>query len=210
MKIKDVKNICRPLLPLLPGFVQQGFMLYNIPSDGLLKGIYFDGSGFDKNAFYVEVFFLPLYVPTTYVHFNFGKRLVAGTKSWNMTADNLTAELTAAIHDEALPFLGQAETAERFADAITEISKAPRNPHVLQAKAYSFAKLGNYEMAINTLNELIDVLDSNEDAKFAWVRELRDNVERFLAQIRNNPASAQQQLDEWEAISRKNLRLSDN
>jgi len=209
MKIKDVKNICRPLLPLLPGFVQQGFMLYNIPSDGLLRGICFDDSDFDKDAFYVWVFFLPLYVPRSHISLTLGKRLAAG-KRWNKTADNLTAELTAAIHDEALPFLGQAETAERFADAITEISKAPRNPHVLQAKAYSFAKLGNNEMAINTLNELIDVLDSNEDAKFAWVRELRDSVEKFLAQIRSNPASAQQQLDEWEAISRKNLRLSDN
>lgn len=203
MKSSDVKSLTQPLLPLLAGFRQKGAMLYK-ESAGLLRGIYFEDSGFDKEAFYVWAFYLPLYVPTTHVSFTFGRRLVAG-KRWKLDT-TLPGKLASAIRDEALPFLGKAETPERFAEEITSIAENPRDPYVLQANAYSLAKSGNATAASSGLKQLISVLNEMGPS-LAWVGEMRGRGERLLGEMEKNISSAKQLLDEWEAGSRKNLRL---
>jgi hypothetical protein len=209
MKSREIKVVSQPLLPLLPSFVQKGMMVYSVSSSGLLKGLYFEDSSFDKDAFYVWAFYLPLYVPASHISFTFGKRLASG-KRWKMEAGKsaaITEELTKAVRDEAVPFFGKADTPERFAKSITEIAGNARDPYVLQGRAYSLVKAGNVSAAVGLLAELIAVL-KGMDAKIAWVGEMLGRAEKLLHLVTEDGAAAKQLLVDWEASSRMSLRLN--
>ncbi len=178
-------------------------MLY-IESASLLRGIYFEDTSFDKEAFYVWAFYLPLYVPTAHVSFTFGKRLAAGRR-WRSSATP-PEELASVIRDEALPFLLKAETPERFAAEISSIADNPRDPYVFQAKAYSLAKSGNASGAIKGLKQLISVLDE-KGLVIPWVDDMRSRGELLLDEINKDAQGAKQLLCDWEVFSRKSLRI---
>ena len=203
MNATVAKTIGHPLLPLLPRFQQKGAMLYHAPSTGVLRGIYLEDSGFDKEAFYVWTFFLPLYVPAAHVSFTFGKRLVEG-KRWKM--DAIGDNLKEAVRDEALPFLNRAETAADFAEIVGEIAESPRDPYVIQGRAYSLAKADDRIAAIAELKELVTVLQGMNG--LPWVSEMLGRTQKFMKQLAEAPAQAKQSLTDWETTTRKNLRLA--
>ncbi len=62
MRTKDFAKVAHCLLPSMPGFTLKGPMLFRVPVEHTLLGLYFDGSSFDAKAFYVWMFFLPAVV----------------------------------------------------------------------------------------------------------------------------------------------------
>ncbi len=209
MKVNRIKVISRPLLPLLPSFAQRGSLLYHVSANGLLKGLCFEGSDFDKDAFYLEAFFLPLYVPQGCISFAFGDRLSKG-KRWKMEEGKsaaIEAELIKAVCDEAIPFFAKADTPEGFARLIPEIHPNPRDPYVLQGRAYSWAKVGNVSVATGLLKELIEVL-TGTSPQYDWMIEMAARAEKLSRLLTEDPAAAKQLLIEWESLSRKNLKLN--
>ena len=57
MKNREFATIGRKLLPHLPGFVVKGPMTFKSPIGDILYALHFDGSDFDAESFYVEIFF---------------------------------------------------------------------------------------------------------------------------------------------------------
>ena len=53
MRAKDFVTLEKRLLPNLPNFTIKGPLLFIVPIGHTLRGFHFDGSSFDKKAFYV-------------------------------------------------------------------------------------------------------------------------------------------------------------
>jgi len=91
---KEFADLGKQLLPDLPGFRVQKHMVVKYPLGDVVRGLHFERSS-DKRFFYVWVFMLPLFVPTKYLNFTFGERLLRPGPGdrWNADAPNLIAAL---------------------------------------------------------------------------------------------------------------------
>jgi hypothetical protein len=202
MKTKQFVAIQTKLLPELPGFAIKGNMLLMCPVEEILRGIYFEGSDFDQSSFYVNVFALPLCVPTKHLYFNFGNRLrIAGADRWNATVPKELAELGTVIRRDAVPFLLRTESLLGFVEVAKSSSSV--NPHTPMAIAFSLARAGRTDEAAIVLDQLLPQLD----LKVAWQREIADQVTALRAKLAANPSEALQQLEAWKAQSVRNLGL---
>lgn len=205
MTTKEFVSLEKGLLPKLPGFAIKGPLMLIPPVVSLLRGISFEGSS-DKTSFYVNVFVMPLCVPTNYIYYNFGNRVrhVGGGDRWSIGMPKLTAELGEALKLQAVPFLSRAESLLDF----VEMAKAKEfsgNRHTPNAIAFALARAGQTGQAISVLDELSSHLDPN----VAWQREMADRARALRAKLVADPADAQKQLEAWEAETVLNLRLED-
>ncbi len=187
----------------MPGYSQKGLMLFANPLSHVLRGFYFEGSGFDPSVFYVWAFFLPLYVSTTHVSFSFGKRLGEGSgKRWNLNDAKLREELLGCIQREGLPFLNELGQPREVATAIRQLG-GEVDPYRLEAVAYSLAMADDYVGARQSLDRLIKVVDG----KIAWQAEMMERAKRLCEMLKADPQRAKQLLAEFEAASVSTLGL---
>jgi len=198
MTKKEFEKIGKALLPELPGFAVKGNLLFMLPVRQVLRGICFEPSGFDRRAFYVNVFVLPLCVPTQYLYFNFGRRVGTG---WSSDAPDVYSELSLALRREALPFLSRVEDLDDFIQLAKSFSRA--NPRTREAIAYALARVGEVDKAIAELDTLLAMLD----VKVPWQLEMAERANALKSLLLHDFASAQKQLQEWEAESIRNLGL---
>lgn len=183
------------------GYTHKGLMLFATPLNHVLRGFYFEDSGFDPSAFYVWAFFLPLYVPTTHVSFSFGKRLGEGSgKRWNVSDPQLRDELLVYIQRDGLPFL---DGVRQPCDVPTAIQRlgAGSDPYSLEAIAYSLAMADDFAGAQQGLERLTKTLDKS----IPWQSEMIERATQLAMQLTNDPQRAKQQLSEWEQATVKNL-----
>jgi len=96
MTKKEFEKIGKALLAELPGFRVVGQLLFAQPIGHTLRGVFLDRS-IDPRGFYVQVFALPLFVPTEHIGFNFGWRLGGGAHLWHADDPNLIYELSQAF-----------------------------------------------------------------------------------------------------------------
>jgi hypothetical protein len=85
MKTKRFVAIGKQLLTKFPDFSVMGSLMVLRPLRDTLRGFYFESSAFSKEDFYINIFFMSLYIPTRRVHLLFGHR-VGANKRW---VDNL-------------------------------------------------------------------------------------------------------------------------
>ena len=203
MKTAQVRSLSKELLPHMPGYTHKGLMLFASPLSHVLRGFYFEDSGFDTSAFYVWAFFLPLYVPTSHVSFSFGKRLGEGSgKRWNLNDVQLREELLGRIQREGLPFLHEVGQPRQVATAIQQLG-SESDPYRLEAIAYSLAMADEYVGAESALDRLVKALD----AKIGWQAEMMERAKQLGEKLKADPRSAKQLLAEWEQATVKNLGL---
>lgn len=205
MKKKDFEAIGKRLLADLPGFAVRGPVVFIAPVRGVLRGLYFEGSDFDKNSFYVNIFILPLFVPTKFMYFLFGDRLrVDGADRWKADAPNMLAQLGATIKQEALPWLSRSKS---LID-ITRLAESHPNPkdlHVQQVVAYALARSGNVKQAVDALDRLLGLLSE----EVPWQHEMAERAKVLKSQLLAEPTAAQRQLDSWEIETVRNLGLEE-
>jgi hypothetical protein len=206
MTNKDFAGLGKQLLPNLTGFSVKGPMTFVCPVKNALRGLCFEGSSFDRESFYVWTFFLPLFVPTRHVSFNFGKRLrePGGGDRWNADTSNLITDLAAAVKREALPFLSGIESAEDIAKAAAATFQKAADPYAQETIAYAWARSGEVARANEELNRLVRLLD----LKIPWQREMAERAETLKVKL-TNPTDAQHQLEAWETETLQNLGLEE-
>jgi len=189
-------------MPCLPNWSIKGPFIYASPTQHILRGLCFEGSGFDAAIFHVWVFFLPLCVPATIVSLNFGKRLRgAKGESWNKNDPELISAIRMAVTQEALPFLSEVESLPDLARILAD--KWPsKSSHVKEAIAYALAYSGDIEGANTQLEQLLEMLDKTVH----WQREMAERATLLKTKL-TNFHDAQQQLRIWEMESRSNLKL---
>jgi hypothetical protein len=191
------------LLREFPGFVVKGRLLFRSPTEGLLQGIHFDGSDFDKISFYVTFFVMPLCVPSEHLYLNYGSRVrnKRGGDRWSKDAPDLVAELSLALESQAMPFLRVCSSLMSFVDiAASSFSATPRG---LQARAFTLARAGRFDTAI----ELLDQLLSQVDRSVRWQKQIAVLSQGLREKLVSSPEKAQQQLEAWETETLRNLGI---
>lgn len=203
MTTKQLVAIEKEILPELPGFTIKGRLMFFSRIEQVLRGLYFDSSGFDKKSFYVEMFALPLCVPTKDIYFNFGKRMrhANAIDGWSRDEPTLIESLRSAVKANAVPFLSKVQSLEDFVEV--EKSFAQGTPHSRQAIAFGLARLGKGKEATRVLDELLDQIDQN----VPWQVEIADQALLLKTKLENNPEDAQSQLGHWEHETVRNLGL---
>jgi len=203
MKTTQVRSLGKDLLPQMPGYTHKGLMLYASPLNHVLRGFYFEDSGFDPSAFYVWAFFLPLYVPATHVSFSFGRRLGDGSgKRWHLSDSRLRQDLLACIQRDGLPFLEGIKQPHDVATAIHRLG-ADFDPYKLEAIAYSLAMGDDVAAAQRALERLMKVLNKS----ISWQAEMMERATELARKLGVDPQEARRQLAEWEKATVKNLGL---
>lgn len=202
MTTKEFISIEKQLLAILPGFSIKEKLMYISPVKGILRGIYFEASAFEKKSFYINVFVLPLCVPTKHLYFNFGKRLRhLKTDRWNFDSPNILEKIIDALKDQGLQFLSRAESLLEFVKVAKTFSET--NPHTSQAIAYALFRAGEYEQAEEAFTQLIKRLE----VKVAWQREMLDRAVALKSSLVKNPVEGQKTLAVYESQTIENLGL---
>jgi hypothetical protein len=202
---KELTNLEKQLLKDLPDFSLKGRLLFMRPVKPILRGIFFESSSFDKAAFSVTTFILPLCVPTTHLYLNFGNRIrhTGGGDRWNMTKLDLTSELGAALKLQAVPFLSRVTSLLDFVEIAKAFSQA--NPNTQRAIAYSLARAGRVSEGVEVLDQLLDQLDTT----VPWQLDLAKEATQVRTQLTTNPTEALRQFQAWEHGTERNLGLSE-
>jgi hypothetical protein len=205
MKKKQFESVCKSILPTLPGFACNGWLLYAHPVVHILRGFCCDDSGFDATRFAVSVFVLPLYVPRKQLHLSFGNRLKderGCDKWWNIEESELANKLFSSIQREGLPFLDGVCQPSQVATLVQQLP-GNTNPPSLEAIAYSLAMADEYVAAQSALDRLVKALDVN----IPWQAEMLERAKLLGQKLSSNPQGAKQLLAEWEQATIKNLGL---
>jgi hypothetical protein len=204
MTNKQLIAIVKSILPELPGFAIKGPLMFIPPVEGVLCGLSFEGSSFDKTSIYVDIFVMPLCVPTTHFYFNFGSRLRKnnGSDRWSVENPNFNVELALALNHQAVPFLSRVNSLIDFIEMAKSFSG---NTHTAKAIAFSLARAGQTSQSIEILNQLLSQLDLN----IAWQLEIADQAKTLRSKLLTNPTEARHQLETWEAETLHNLGLAE-
>lgn len=202
MKKRQFEAIAKQLLPHLPGYASNGWLIFATPIGHVLRGFGCDGSGFDPEIFTVWVFFLPLYVPTEGLPMSMGERLKDDRrceKWWNVNDPDLVPDLERRMRRQGLPFLHGVEEPLGLARVIRKRYRNTRDPYQLEAMAYSLLMGGEIAQSRETLDKVIALLDPG----VGWQKTMRERAASLKTLGRED---ARRQLAEWEARSLENLR----
>jgi hypothetical protein len=155
----------------------------------------------------LNAFFLPLFVPTDVIHFNYGKRISSISGQWNADSPNLINDLIEAIRVEAIPFLQKVSTltgALNYLKASVESNGQSVNPHTLEALAYTLIESGEYPSAMKVLVEQKQLL---EGATVPWMIELKARAQLIEERLSESPETALAQLEAWKEETKRKLKL---
>jgi hypothetical protein len=205
MTTKQFLKIAKDLLPALPSFVGVGKMLFKLPVDDFLHGLYFENTS-DAGCFHIWAFVLPLFPSCDVVSFNYGKR-IGDAHNWRLDNPNLLPDLGSAIHADGIPFLNSVSTPAGFINylrAEIDIDRQRVNPHTLEALAYALIKSAEYTCALDTLAELKQRFDKSTSP---WVLEVKARAELVKEKLLQNPEAALAQLEAWKAETKRKLNL---
>ncbi|MDN3583992.1 hypothetical protein [Mucilaginibacter flavus] len=178
-------------------------LLYAEITSGLLKGFYFNSSGFSADQFEIVTFVLPMYVPKDYVILSFGYFLPnpIGRQWWNYTEDKLEQlgeDIANVVNQAEKSFLNKINNAADFYNHYKSNKK--KEIPFFEAVSYS-AVYGELAISDEELNGFISYLKKQKEIKFDWVQEVYHNTEKLLAGNRKEILAG------WEMETRKALKL---
>jgi hypothetical protein len=206
VKTSEFKAIEKRLTAHLPGLNYKDRLLFLAPVQSVLKGFYFEPSGFGTNAFYLWVFFQPLFVPAKEISFLFGRRLENGRR-WRNEERDLEWELLSRISSEIPKLMGlnNAETVASEMGTFTQPNAVGYvNPHCREALAYALIQAGQVAKADRLLGALLQSISP----RVAWEQEIASRAIRIREMLPNRPTDAAAQLVAWEYESAQNLELT--
>jgi hypothetical protein len=209
MRTKDFVALEKRLLLKLANFTINGPLLFIVPLEHTLRGFHFEGSSFDKESFYVDAFFMPLYVPSQHVHFTFGHRVRdGGGDRWSTDKAAFEPALEAAVQKE-IPFLAGLNTPLDVANALKPLAQRS-NPHCHEAFAYALAKAGEIHAAVDAIDTLLKLVESLKrvNPRLTWEMEIAERAEFLKTKLTANPDDARAQLAAWESETIRNLGLT--
>jgi hypothetical protein len=211
MKGRELESLYRKyLLAELPGFSYKGPLLFVRPVVHLLRGFYFDSSAFNADAFQVEAFVQPLYVPSDHIFFLFGKRLNGRCgQGWTMDRQDeggIMADVLASIKEQGLPFLAPLQTPRDLARNFPLVGGRAKSPNAAEAVAYSFILAHEHSEAHLALHRLRAILTA-ADLTIPWLAEMLKRSELVRERLERDPEQAIELLEEWNEQTRGHLRL---
>lgn len=217
MKGQLVRKLSKKyLLHDLPGFTVKGHLLYDQNIDFLLSGLCFESSAFSQNSFTIDVFVQPLFIPATYLYFNFGDRIGLIFKNrdywWEYDENNevqIMDEIHTAITTFGIPYLKKRNFLKGFITTYKNF-KPTENPHTIEGIAYSYILVEDYGKAQKHLSSLGKRLinDAEYYQNASWIVEMQKRVILMLSHLENkNYQNAKDQLSQWRDFTLSSLGL---
>lgn len=203
MKSRNFRKIILEVIPEMSGVSTKPPLIVYCPLNNVLRGFCFERSGFDASRFYLWAFFMPLCVPSNHIGFTFGQRIGDGGKRWSVEEPNLKDELLSVIRQEGIPFLACTHTTLDAARATQILSRSSGSPYVHQGAAYLLARSGEIGDAVIVLDGLLKILKFDVD----WQAAMAARATMLRTLLLTNPVGAQEQLDQWERQTIRDLRL---
>jgi hypothetical protein len=201
MKTSQFAQLAKRVLPsLLPGFHVIGDLCIVSPISVTVRGYNFEGSDFSKDDFSLRTFFFPLCVPKVRFHFTFGQPLRI-SPGWN-AKDPMLIEKLSSVMQREMRFLLGLNTAAVLAEALRPYV-TPRNPHTLEAFAYSLILAEQEEEAEEILSELL----VNIDRTIPWHQEVSSRAILIRNKLNDSVDIAKAQLASWERETAHNLGI---
>ena len=204
MKQREFASLLQHPLIQLEGFVLRKNLLLKPLVGSLLRGFCLESSGFDRRAFYVTCFVMPMCVPTTYIDFTFGDRVrkAAGGDRWKADDTDLAAELGAALRQAANVLSSINSLSDFIAYAESSHVRTERN---LEGVGYALARAGQITRAIAVFDELLGKIDMRVD----WQSELAGRINDLRRMLTDSPEKAHRHLVSSERETIRNLGLDE-
>lgn len=171
------------------------------PLNDFYRGFCINPSQLSKDSFNVEVFFIPLFLPTKVLYFNLGWTLGGRSKTW--TARSID-EIALALKKDALPVLRKIVTHESFLDAVKRYG-ATNDFYTLQAIAASAALSDNRKMLIAAYEEMKERLGQSA---YPWQNELLDRV-KLMNENFDKKATLFESFESWKRTTIESLKLEE-
>jgi hypothetical protein len=201
----------RYMLPSLPGFATRSGLTFARPVIHLLRGFYFESSGFDGRAFYLWTFIQPLYVPSNHIYFLFAKRLSGSTgEGWDYSRDNeaaIMSDVLVSVQQQGLSFLAPVQTPRDLALKAPLLGGHPDDPHVAEAVAYSLVLAHEHRQAIDALDGLKAMIQRYDLTKAPYLNEVLERGQLVRERLASDPSTTVDLLEEWNEQTRVHLRL---
>jgi len=192
------------LLPRFPNFTVKGALMFIQPLDNTLRGFYWEPSTFSKKEFFVNAFFLPLYIPTKHLHCTFGHR-VGLRRRWSIDRFDLESTLGSEMQKE-VPFLMSLRTPTDVANALKPLAIPNQNgyvnPNCSEALAYALVLSGDIKAAATVLDRLL----KSANPLIAWENEIASRA-RLVQEKLEQPENVLEQLAAWETETVHNLGI---
>lgn len=218
MKQVSIQEFVKLVSLCLPGFRVRRSLLYAWPFTTLLRGYYFESSA-QAATFYVWGFVQPLYIPTDYLYFTFGRRLEelgGGQLRRTLTPENMETvrrEVLLAIEMQGKPFLSFFNDTQDLARAAARergspgefLDCDPKDPHVAEARAYSWILADELDKALADLHYLIS--DPELKPEEEWEFVIQQRAREVLAALNRGPEQAKALLTRWAVETATKLRL---
>lgn len=203
MKKMEILRIQKELLHDFSEFrICNGLMLLPIV-DGLLRGVIFEGSSFDKYSFRITAFVQPLFVPSRYLSLTLPEpiRKANGADRWSVLDGDLKALLVRAFREQAVSYFGRIQN---IADFITALSQQDATIRSQEKLAYAFVKSGDVESALSVFSRIRSMADQD----IAWQKEIAHQADSISTMLRQDIELANTKIEEWEAHTLENIKLN--
>ncbi len=183
-------------------FVPAGSIVYQRPLKHFLRGLCFEGSGFNKDRFFVWVFAMPLYVPIDHIAFTMGDRLRCGhSEGWDNQSNSILIELRGAFDQQAKPWLAEHSDLKRCVSVLSR--NAAGNPNHAIAAAFGKLLLGQTSDSLRSIAELLRRIDLTVE----WQRTIAERATYIEKLAREDELKAREQLRTWELETLQSLNL---
>ena len=206
MKKKDAEKIGKQLLPNMPGFQAKGNLVFSRPISHVLQALYFEGSSYSKEDFYLNIFIFPLFSPEEHLSFNYGERLQHSMgQGWNTDMPNLISQLEEAVNSEqAALYLTPINSISEFIQRLDVInSGSDKSLYYYEAMGFAHVLNGETDEAFKNLRKV----EEQANVSSHWQLKLKERSEYFQKLLKENPIQAIKQLEEWEAFTVENLKV---
>jgi hypothetical protein len=216
VKGRQVERLAkRHLLPVMPGFLARGSLVYRPPTGHLLQAVSFDTSAFTSDIIFVTAFVQPLFQGHEYLTYSYGFRL--GNDAWDVDQDDpdpTFASIAEEVQRSALPFFEQTADLDHFVALVPKWARErPRrvmqdhtmeDPVIIEDLACAAIVRGDAEAAAGLLRKAIAIETEDEfrnDEIVARLQSMLDLLEE------SGLESAQAHLDTRRAQTIKSLKL---
>lgn len=192
------RTVERAILKLRPNFRLSSGYFYMTPVGHILCGFTFEQS---RSGAYISHFALPLYDRVEFIHLAFGDRLTH-PQGYMPTTDLAAPQIAEEFIRRIAPFEADLAARQDPGEFLGYVQAKPRtNPWVQRGYVMTLIFLGRRDEALKELKRLREMDGLPGSPEFS------ETLQRISERLEEGILPAQQLLAEWEAATRKRLKI---
>jgi hypothetical protein len=197
------------ILPTLPGFGAKGKLGYAEDMNYVLRGFHLETSDFDESKIAIDVFVMPLWVPSDTLDLTYGGRLGAlggGAEEWWCVSghheEQAFAQVAKMLREEAWAFWEAfGSPASWGTSASNRFGKSLRLSEIQAYASVLGQDRGNWVDRVRSV-----ITAASDPGAPSWAEEIRNRANRLLS-LATNCGGVEKQIDEWRKSTLRAIKL---